>query len=62
MLMICDTKISDSFPNGQFQIKVFNKPFRLDRYRNGGCMIVFIREDIFANLLYIEIISFVLNE
>ena len=62
MLMICETKINDSFPIGQFQIKVFSTPFQLDSYRYGGCIIVFIKEDISANLLCIEIISYVLNE
>ena len=27
MLMICETKIDNSFPNGQFQIKSFNAQF-----------------------------------
>ena len=36
MLMIFETKIDDSFPIGQFQIRVFNTLFRLDGDKNGG--------------------------
>ena len=61
MLMICETKIDNSFPNGQFQIKIFNTPFRLDRDKNGFGLIIFSREDISAKLLYMDIISCVLN-
>ena len=61
MLMICETKIDNSFPNGQFQIKIFNTPFRLDSDKNGVGLIIFSREDISAKLLYMDIISCVLN-
>lgn len=50
-----------SFPNGQFQIKIFNTPFRLDSDKNGVGLIIFSREDISAKLLYMDIISCVLN-
>ena len=36
MLMIFETKIDDNFPIGQFEIRVFNTLFRLDRDKNGG--------------------------
>ena len=29
--MLSDTKIDDSFPKGQFMIKGFGDPFRIDR-------------------------------
>ena len=50
MLMICETKTEDSFPNVQFQIL----PFRFDRDKNVGSIMIFIREDIPTKLLLID--------
>lgn len=50
MLMICGTKIDNSFPNDQFQIAGFNTPFRLSKSVHGT--MILIREDIIAKLLY----------
>ena len=52
--MISETKIDESFPKGQFLIKGFNEPFRLDRDRHGGGILLYIREDIPAKLLLVE--------
>ena len=46
ILMISETKLDSSFPNWQFQIHFYSEPYRLDRKRNGGGILVFIREDI----------------
>ena len=54
MLMISETKIDDSFPKGQFLIKGFSEPFRLDRNAHGGGILFYIREDIPAKLLSVE--------
>ena len=46
ILMISESKLDDSFPDSQFLIEGFSKPFRLDRNRNGGGAMLFIRSDI----------------
>ena len=42
VLMISESKLDDSFPDSQFLIEGFGKPFRLDRNRNGGGIMLFI--------------------
>ena len=49
--MVSETKLDDNFPEGQFLIKGFHSPFRFDRNRNGGGIMLYVREDIPANLL-----------
>ena len=44
--MITETKIDSSFPKAQFKIKGFSMPFRLDRNRFGGGVLIYIPEDI----------------
>ena len=44
ILMISETKLDLSFPNGQFQIHGYSEPYRLDRNGNGGGILVYIRE------------------
>ena len=51
ILMISETKLDSSFPKGQFHLHGFSEPSRLDRNRNGGGILVFIRDDIPSNLL-----------
>ena len=46
ILMISETKIDDTFPESQFLIEGFSKPFRLDRTAKGGGILLYIREDI----------------
>ena len=36
IFMVFETKLDDSFPEGQFLIKAFHSTFRFDRNRNGG--------------------------
>ena len=52
--MLSETKIDDSFPKGQFLIKGFGDPFRIDRSSNGGGILFYVREDILAKLLSVE--------
>ena len=52
--MISETKLDDSFPQGQFHIDGFGTPTKLDRYKNGGGIMLFVREDIPVNLLTSE--------
>ena len=49
--MISESKLDNSFPDGQFVIEGFGKPFHLDRNRNGGSIILFIRSDIPAKVI-----------
>ena len=51
ILMISVTEVDDSFPDGQFFLDGFGKPFRLDRNRNGGGIMLFIRNDIPAKVV-----------
>ena len=46
MLIVTETKLDPSFPSGQFLIDGFAKPFRRDRNKNGGGVMIFIRDDI----------------
>ena len=46
ILMISETKVDDSFPDGQFFLDGFGTSFRLDRKRNDGGIMLFIRNDI----------------
>ena len=46
ILLLTETKIDASFPNTQFRIDGFSAPFRLDRNRFGGGVLIYVREDI----------------
>ena len=46
ILIITETKLDDNFPTEQFTISGYSKPYRLDRNRHGGGVIIYIREDI----------------
>ena len=52
--MVLETKLDNSFPNGQFLIKRYSAPYRLDRDAQGGGIMLFIREDILSKLLAVE--------
>ena len=45
-MMITETKLNESLPIGRFFINGFSSPFRLDRDRNVGGILLYIREDI----------------
>ena len=49
--MISETKLDDTFPTWQFLIDGFKTPFRLDRNKNGGGIMLFVREGIPAKFL-----------
>ena len=53
ILLISETKIDSSFPTAQFLINGFTT-CRNDRNRNGGGMLLYIREDIPSNLLHTD--------
>ena len=46
ILVLTETKLDDNFPTAQFLANSFLEPCRLDRYRNGGGVMIYIREDI----------------
>ena len=46
VLVICETKLDDSYPTSQFCIDGYRKPFRLDRNTFGGGILIYVREDI----------------
>ena len=52
ILMISEPKSDDSFPEGQFLIAEFDKPFCLDRNKNGDGIMLFVGSDIPAKVLY----------
>ena len=51
ILIINETKLDASFPVNQFFINGFSTPYRLDRNRNGGGIIIYVREDIASKML-----------
>ena len=46
ILVLVETKLDDSFPEGQFHIDGFSTPYRLDRNCNGGGVMIYVRKDI----------------
>ena len=49
--MITETKLDNSFPEQQFHIEGFNIPFRLDRNRHGGGLLLYVGNDYNAVLI-----------
>ena len=43
--------LDSSFPSGQFVIKGYSTPFRLDKNKNGGGLLLYVREDIPCKIL-----------
>ena len=46
ILAIQETKLDDSYPTQQFALAGYSEPYRLDRNRNGGGVLIYVREDI----------------
>ena len=44
--IVAETQLDDSFPKAQFCIDGFSIPYRLDRNRNGGGLMIYVRDDI----------------
>ena len=51
ILVVLETKIDESYPISQFSIDGFSEPFRLDRDKNGGGILVYVRQDIPSRIL-----------
>ena len=50
ILVLTETKLDDTFPTAQFLVKGFSEPYRLNRNRKGGRVMVYIHEDIPSKL------------
>ena len=46
ILIVTETKIDSNFSSSQFMTEGFSMPFRFDRNRCGGGVIVYVRDDI----------------
>ena len=46
ILILTETKLDESFPTAQFDIDGYKSPYRQDRNRNGGGVLIYVREDI----------------
>ena len=46
ILIASERKLDDSFPEGQFLIECFHLPLIFDRNKNGGGIMLYVREDI----------------
>ena len=51
MFIISETKLGNSFPGGQFFIEGYNTPLRFDRNGNGGGILLYVRDDIQAEVI-----------
>ena len=51
ILVITETKLDDTFPNAQFLVPEFSKPFDLDRNRKEDGITSYVRKDIPSKLL-----------
>ena len=51
ILVLTETKVDHTFPEKQFLVPGYKKPFRLDRNRNGGGVMIYVREDIPCDIL-----------
>ena len=49
--MISGTKLEETFPAAQSSLQGFCDPYRFDRNRNGGGIMLYIREDIPSRLI-----------
>ena len=51
ILTIQETKLDASFPPQQFVLPGYSEPYRLDRNRDGGGVLIYVREDVPSKLL-----------
>ena len=42
ILVITETKLDSTFPTSQFLIEGYSEPYRFDRIRNGGSVLIYI--------------------
>ena len=46
ILVITESKLDEGFPNGQFDMEGYSAPFRVDRNKHGGGVLIYVRDDI----------------
>ena len=46
VMVISETKLDNSFPTSQFTITGYSPPYRLDRNKHGGGLLLYVRNDI----------------
>ena len=51
VIIVTETKLDDSFPKPQFCMDGFSILYRLDRNRNGGGLMIYVRDDITSKML-----------
>ena len=51
ILITAETKLDDTYPISQFHIDGYSMSYRYDRTRNGGRVIIYVREDIPSKIL-----------
>ena len=51
ILIVTETKLSSTFPTSQFMIDGYSEQYRFDRNKNGGGVLIYIREDTPSKLL-----------
>ena len=51
VLILTETKLDVTFPEKQFMIPGYKKPYRKDRNGNGGGVMIYVREDIPSDIL-----------
>ena len=53
IFMISESKLDNSFPVAQFEITKYTTPYIFDRNRNGGGILLYIRENIPSKTLHV---------
>ena len=51
VLMISKPKLDETFPAAQFYLQGSCDPYRFDRNRNNGSIMLYVREDILSRLV-----------
>ena len=54
ILLITETKLDSIFPVNQFYLNGYNIPYRQDCKTNGGCILVYVRDDIRSRTIECE--------
>ena len=52
--MISETKIDEAFPETQFLIESYTKPFSRDRDLQGGGLLIYVREEIPCKVIKLQ--------
>ena len=56
ILMISQTKLDNSFPESQFLIEGYSKPYRIDRNCHGGGIMLYVKADIPSKILSTDLL------